>query len=849
LTGARCREIAVLTGVSERTVASDLEKGLAALRLRLGAGSPGLLAALASPTALTEEPPPGLLENLMTIVASGSALGPLAASSVLGALLMKNLAIATGCAAILILGGAGVIIGFKSGRGSEDVARVAIDREAPRGTATAPPGEPGPAALEPRVEEPAAAGPLAFLAVTDEEGRPVPQAEAVLLRENGEKEDLKEEGGRFEVPLLPALGPGARLLVAAEGFFPEEARVSDFAAGETRQVTLMLIHGLEVRTVVETSRAPLAGCEVLVYRNLHDERWIVGKEPSEILESDRSDQAVIRMLRSTDKLHVFAVSEASGLLSAIEEVKSPFEDLALILKPMEYVRGRALDEARRPIPGADVWLLDASKGWEPDWRMLRGFDITNYRQSAHELDRTDDQGRFLIRWLAEHRSIIAARAEGHVVLLRDLRPEELRGEVELVLGRSALIEGVVLDEKGRPATSGATFAVAGDDLGKLDPVVPWRIYREDDVPYRFVLRDIEYASARHLIVDHRGKYHRKIIPLDDEMRDGRRQVDVVLEPDLAKTVPIELTVKPVDRVTGEHPPYDLRQLVRVVDPTSGEPMEVSGSALGGFSCPVKPGDYRVDVEVRAFLPSTRIVTVGAGSGRPSRSSCCEEQVFVEIPLERDPALKGEVNLPEVLAVEIVDSTTDGPIPPRRTVRWDVLTLPEKKPVELPSRTREEENVSLLRAEAAPGDYEVRLRVEGFKEAVVNVTVPGTPTPRVALEPEWKNAEEAQAAIPELVRKVRHDVDGRQLAANALIRIGQDAVPELLELMRDEEEDGPKAGRVRARSHPAGGSCGVRPHRLRPRGSGVRGPVPRRGCSRVPRRGCRPGDPGPDPGPG
>lgn len=77
LAGCTHREIAALTGASERTVALDLQKGRDQLRLRLGQGALGLLATLAgSEAARAQALPQALLDSLDKIVKSGSALSP-----------------------------------------------------------------------------------------------------------------------------------------------------------------------------------------------------------------------------------------------------------------------------------------------------------------------------------------------------------------------------------------------------------------------------------------------------------------------------------------------------------------------------------------------------------------------------------------------------------------------------------------------------------------------------------------------------------------------------------------------------------------------------------------------------
>ena len=80
LAGYTHREIAELTGISERTVALDLQKGRKELALRLGEGASGLLPVLGTTDARFRPPPETLLENLMKVVKSGGALSPLAST-------------------------------------------------------------------------------------------------------------------------------------------------------------------------------------------------------------------------------------------------------------------------------------------------------------------------------------------------------------------------------------------------------------------------------------------------------------------------------------------------------------------------------------------------------------------------------------------------------------------------------------------------------------------------------------------------------------------------------------------------------------------------------------------------
>jgi hypothetical protein len=411
------------------------------------------------------------------------------------------------------------------------------------------------------------------------------------------------------------------------------------------------------------------------------------------------------------------------------------------------------------------------------------------------MDRTGEQGRFLLRWSAGRRPLIAARAEGFVAGLRELREEEIGGEVELVLKPSALIEGVVFDEKGQPAASGAVFSVAGDDVEEAEAVKPWRVYyhRELNAPYRFVLKDIERDSARYLIVDHRGKYHREVVPLDDELRSGKRQVEVRLRPDASKTVPVELAVKPFDRVTGSTPidPYPQVSVLRL---PSEEAIHVHGNnSYGGFAwwCEVEPGEYRVEVATPGFLLARETIVVPADPEGRSQSGCCDKQFWLNVPIDRDPAQRGRFDLPEILRVELLDGRDRKPPPEEREVVWQAFRDPGGEPAfdEIRARLRHEDGAARLQKELGAGKYAVRVRCEGFGERTVAVTLPqASPVVEVLLPPEWQDVEDARAAIPHLVLQVRHDQDERPRAARALVRIGAAAAEPLMELLSDADLD-------------------------------------------------------------
>jgi HEAT repeat protein len=223
---------------------------------------------------------------------------------------------------------------------------------------------------------------------------------------------------------------------------------------------------------------------------------------------------------------------------------------------------------------------------------------------------------------------------------------------------------------------------------------------------------------------------------------------------------------------------------------SEDAVKVHGNnSYGGFAwwCAVEPGEYRVEVATPGFLATSETIVVPEDPEGRSQSGCCDKQFWLDVPIERDPAQRGQFDLPELLQLELLDGRDRKPPPENCEVIWQAFHDPGGRPAfdEIRTLLRHVDGAARLRWELAAGKYTVRVGCDGFGETTLAVTLPqASPVVEVLLPPEWKDAEEARAAIPSLVLKLRHDVDERHKAARALVRIGPPAAEPLMELFSD-----------------------------------------------------------------
>ena len=284
--------------------------------------------------------------------------------------------------------------------------------------------------------------------VIDRQGRPVVGALVRVQAEAPSNHGAPTKVGGAEGPLSSetrADGNGAFRLAAARG----EARLTVEAAG---------FQTLELRHL----RAPAEGLEVALARTLGLEGVVraAGRPAPETLveiagpggrkethagpdgafsfPSLPEGTYALRAGRDDEAAYLEQVQVAGGARSGV---------LAVELKPAARVEGRVRDGAGQPVVTATVTLVEAPFG--------------PLGRTAH----TGLDGAFAFRGVAPGAYLLSARADGHYG--GAARPVEVGKSgvtrAELTLLRGAVIEGLVVDERGRPV-AGASLEVAGEAL-------------------------------------------------------------------------------------------------------------------------------------------------------------------------------------------------------------------------------------------------------------------------------------------------------------------------------------------------------------------------------------------------
>jgi hypothetical protein len=183
------------------------------------------------------------------------------------------------------------------------------------------------------------------------------------------------------------------------------------------------------------------------------------------------------------------------------------------------------------------------------------------------------------------------------------------------------------------------------------------------------------------------------------------------------------------------------------------------------------------------------LTVEHGEGNLSTDPGCAEEIVLSLELDRDSSYGGHIFHNTILTVELVDSDSEQPLPEGRTAWWSARRLPHGTTgFRRGERIRLREGSTSIQKEFFFGDYEIKIAVSGYRDAAITVSIPeGSEEEqviRVPLEREWKDGRAVQSRLPHIVMRMKYDLDGRGKATEALISMGEAAVPALLKLVSD-----------------------------------------------------------------
>jgi hypothetical protein len=310
-------------------------------------------------------------------------------------------------------------------------------------------------------------------------------------------EQLTNATGRFHFDNVPR---GRYDLEATrKGFSPLRLKGIEIGKDSSLDMgTLVLAAGATLKgQVLSRDDVPIEGAEITVIPGG------VGPPPDDLKPVAVSDSSGMFLLEDQpEESELNLKIHRSGYMdSEIDGVKIPSEELLkVILTPSSIIAGRIIDQSRHGIPAAEVFLLEQAR---------RGREGRAW--GLKEQTATDDQGRFLFQELVPQTYALMAQAagfqEGRIDAVNVEEGQDLK-DLEIVLGKGAVIEGFVTAADGKPvagaqiqmvqeetlagAMSGLNPSTDGEGYYHLDHIVPGHVSVQALHPnYSRVVKDIE----------------------------------------------------------------------------------------------------------------------------------------------------------------------------------------------------------------------------------------------------------------------------------------------------------------------------------------------------------------------
>ena len=152
------------------------------------------------------------------------------------------------------------------------------------------------------------------------------------------------------------------------------------------------------------------------------------------------------------------------------------------------VEGRVLGPDSRPVPGAEVGVLEAETS--PFGGSLISFEVA----------RTDGDGRYALDGVALGPRTLKAEADGYGRAVRDLEVEEGANAADFTLERGFEVSGRVIDEAGAGIATSQLLLVAGIGSGMLTatsgPDGSFRFAGVQEGTFRLSARKTGYATPQ-----------------------------------------------------------------------------------------------------------------------------------------------------------------------------------------------------------------------------------------------------------------------------------------------------------------------------------------------------------------
>lgn len=462
----------------------------------------------------------------------------------------------------------------------------------------------------------------------------------------------------------------------------EPAMAAAPAAGAVAAPTLLLKATAALAgVVVDRQGKPIAGAEVNA-----EEAAAVGPRafPRQFVTSD--DQGAFRIrvmpgksytLRAVHARFAPAKLVVAGRLAPL----ATRSGIRLTMEPGLAAFGKVVDGEQKPVAGAELTLSPVEPG------AARRFVFLGFPPAESYSAVSAGDGSFQLEHLPAGRFDLAAKAEGYAPLtVRGLtlgeRPEA-KDLGTMVLVPGAVLEGVVVDGKGRPLSGAAVWAQKSAGAG-MSPI--------GDVPRDPGVREVRTKS------------------------DGRFTLD-----DLTPGEAVDLSVRLAGYLAGSQPrlavPHEglVRVVLELAARVSGRVVDEASEPVGGATVSVQAVGGGLAGLVAGRLGTSdaegRFQVDDLGVGK--RTVTAEAAGF----LDSEPRVIELVNGQEIADLELVLT--------RGAALEGVVTLPGGVPatgaqVALGGGNAEIAGVVFIGASGTPTDGDGHYRIEGVKEGPQSV---------------------------------------------------------------------------------------------------------------------------------
>jgi RNA polymerase sigma-70 factor (ECF subfamily) len=241
--------------------------------------------------------------------------------------------------------------------------------------------------------------------------------------------------------------------------------------GEHATLELSIPDGIDVQgLVVDGDDRPVAGARIWVSNYFNRENGSVAAT------SDAGGAFFVRDVGPARYLGARHERYGPSVLEFLQKANpgQRVETKLVLGREFAEVSGLVHDESGRPIAGASVDLQVSTRFERDADGRYQGFD------TAPELARTDEQGRFLLRGIAVSSVRISASAPGFAPSERTEQLVEGRNERDFALARMATLHGRVVDAQGAPVKA----AFVGH--GEYGDVASAQTWTRGDGSYRLV---------------------------------------------------------------------------------------------------------------------------------------------------------------------------------------------------------------------------------------------------------------------------------------------------------------------------------------------------------------------------